>query len=392
MKIRILYNNFAHKGGSENAIYWLLCGLVERGHDVTLITRYYSDTIWGPRDRFPCPVITLQAKNVSRYFRSFAMPFLVHPHIRDADIINPHNYPASIWAAVAKVLFRLKGRLVYFCQEPNRALHYNKYDGAFPGQAFPRLLFDDKTPKWLAPLQIALERKLDLWAGRRMEQVLVNSDFSKQRVDSVFGVRSIVCTLGEPLDTICHPDRVKRKREYFLAMSRLHPAKNIKTVLAAYKLLYEERGEPFPPLVVAGDGLQFEEFREWCASERLSHKIFLKGYVKDGEIADYMSLAIAFIFVPIREPFGLVTVEAFFNDTPVIVSDEGGPAEVVEEGRTGFRVNPIDPEAVAEKMAWFLDNPEKGREMGARAGAKARVYYSRDAFMDRFADLAGLNA
>jgi glycosyltransferase involved in cell wall biosynthesis len=388
VKIAILYFNFAHKGGSENVIYWMIKGLAEQGHQVRLITRYYSPDLWAKREVFPCPVIVVRAKNVSRYLRSLIMPFLLRRHLRDADIIHPHNYPASIWAALCKKIFRLKGRLVYFCQEPNRVLHWEVFDGKDKEISYQKPIFDDKTPSWFLPYQLWLERRLDRWAARQMDTILVNSRFSKGITDQVFGVATRVCLLGEPWQKIRFPGSLYRPRNCFLVLTRLHPAKNVGAVLEAYRDLHRLRGDRIPPLIIAGDGMLLDDCRQWTVKQGLADKIHFKGYVQDEEIPDLMSQAIALIFVPIREPFGLVTVEAFVNNTPAIVSDEGGPAEVVTHGKTGFLVSPKDAPGIRDKMAWFIDHPEEGRAMGIAAGKEARAKYGAESFIRRFLEFS----
>jgi glycosyltransferase involved in cell wall biosynthesis len=53
----------------------------------------------------------------------------------------------------------------------------------------------------------------------------------------------------------------------------------------------------------------------------------------------------------------LTISEAFLAGTPVIVSDIGGMAEMVQDGVNGFRVPPGDPEALAAALRRFVDDP-----------------------------------
>jgi len=58
------------------------------------------------------------------------------------------------------------------------------------------------------------------------------------------------------------------------------------------------------------------------------------------------------LLMPVRwdEPFGLVAAEAMAAGTPVVGYRRGGLAEVVEDGRTGFLVEPDDEEALARAV------------------------------------------
>ncbi len=49
---------------------------------------------------------------------------------------------------------------------------------------------------------------------------------------------------------------------------------------------------------------------------------------------------------------------------PVVVSDAGGLPENVADGVTGFVVPRRDPDAMAEKLAILINDPELRQEMG----------------------------
>jgi glycosyltransferase involved in cell wall biosynthesis len=55
--------------------------------------------------------------------------------------------------------------------------------------------------------------------------------------------------------------------------------------------------------------------------------------------------------------------------TPVIVTDDCGCGELVEESGAGYLVKYGDIEGLKEKMKWVIENPEEGKEM-AESGKK----------------------
>ena len=62
------------------------------------------------------------------------------------------------------------------------------------------------------------------------------------------------------------------------------------------------------------------------------------------------------------ETFGRVLIEAFAKGTPVIASDHGAPADVVDHGRTGLRFKPGDGANLAAKVRELLgDEPARRR-------------------------------
>lgn len=72
-----------------------------------------------------------------------------------------------------------------------------------------------------------------------------------------------------------------------------------------------------------------------------------------------------------EEPFGRALIEAMALEVPVLATAVGGPAEIVEDGREGYLLEPRDPPAWASAIERLAERPALGAELG-RAG-RARV-------------------
>jgi glycosyltransferase involved in cell wall biosynthesis len=77
----------------------------------------------------------------------------------------------------------------------------------------------------------------------------------------------------------------------------------------------------------------------------------------------------------VPEPFGQVVVEGMSMGLPVIASATGGPAEVIDPGRTGLLVPPADPDALAKALKLLADDPGLRHRLG-EAGRAASCRYS----------------
>lgn len=71
--------------------------------------------------------------------------------------------------------------------------------------------------------------------------------------------------------------------------------------------------------------------------------------------------------VDISELLGLVLLEAMASETPVVCTRVGGPPEVVQDGVTGFVVDPGDADQLRGRLETLLANEALARQMG-RAG------------------------
>ena len=70
-----------------------------------------------------------------------------------------------------------------------------------------------------------------------------------------------------------------------------------------------------------------------------------------------------------EEPFGRAVIEAMALGVPVIATNVGGPAEIIQDGREGYLVAPGEPRAWAQAIRRIAESPEHGWQMG-RAGRR----------------------
>ena len=146
--------------------------------------------------------------------------------------------------------------------------------------------------------------------------------------------------------------------EHFLHVSRLHRWKRADLVLRAYLSL-----PPSPPLLVTGSGEEEDALRDLA---RGSSRVRFLGPVSRETLRELYARAIAVPFVPLREDFGYVTIEAGLSAKPVITAvDSGEAARIVGRAGSGLLVDPT-PEAIARAMQALLADPAAAREMGSR--------------------------
>jgi FkbM family methyltransferase len=68
-----------------------------------------------------------------------------------------------------------------------------------------------------------------------------------------------------------------------------------------------------------------------------------------------------------KEAFGRVTAEAMLQGKPVIGTNTGGTAELLEDGVDGFLYSPGNVDELIQKILYFIHHPEKVREFGEHA-------------------------
>jgi glycosyltransferase involved in cell wall biosynthesis len=75
-----------------------------------------------------------------------------------------------------------------------------------------------------------------------------------------------------------------------------------------------------------------------------------------------------------REAFGRVVIEGMAMGVPVVATEVGGPAEIIDPGIDGLLLPPRDPEGWGQELAALVDDPDLRRRMGAAARRRAAEF------------------
>lgn len=116
-----------------------------------------------------------------------------------------------------------------------------------------------------------------------------------------------------------------------------------------------------------------------------AERITFNGFVDDVPAA--LAGAFAALNLSRSESFSLTVQEAGAHGIAVIATDSGGPAEIIEDGVTGFLVPVGDVEAVAERMRALLADPGRARSMGHKAAELVRDRFRAEAFLAALVDI-----
>ena len=106
----------------------------------------------------------------------------------------------------------------------------------------------------------------------------------------------------------------------------------------------------------------------------------LKGFVSDKELIDLYANCLAVVYVPINEDLGYAPQEAATSGKAVIGSNEGGLKETVMNGETGFLIDDVSPEKIAEKIDFFANNPEMAEKMGKNGKKYIERFHLKNTF------------
>ena len=83
------------------------------------------------------------------------------------------------------------------------------------------------------------------------------------------------------------------------------------------------------------------------------------------------------------EPFGRVIVEAMLARRPVIASDAGGAAEIIEHGHSGLLIRPGEPQALAEAVGALLQDPHLASDLADMGNRRAHARFGLNTALTR---------
>jgi glycosyltransferase involved in cell wall biosynthesis len=162
-----------------------------------------------------------------------------------------------------------------------------------------------------------------------------------------------------------------------LFVGRFTAIKRTRVLIAAYQRAQPAFVTPAPLVLVGGFPGEWEGEHPHDTIQRLGvDQVFLAGWNEHEALPDIYAASDVVILPSVGEQFGQVLVEGMACGLPAIAVGCDGPAEIVEDGQTGWLVPPDDEQALAAALVSAVnDTPERTRR-GRAAYAAARARYS----------------
>jgi glycosyltransferase involved in cell wall biosynthesis len=139
-----------------------------------------------------------------------------------------------------------------------------------------------------------------------------------------------------------------------LYVGRLVPQKGVEFLIQAVpKIAAKYSGAKF---VIVGEGWLRGHLEYLANMSGQRGRINFTGFIPDSELVALMRSADVLVVPSVYEPFGIVALEGMAAEVPVVASQVGGLAEVVEHDRTGVYVYMRNPDSIAWGVDRVLSN------------------------------------
>ena len=253
----------------------------------------------------------------------------------------------------------LQGFNLYYCHTPPRFI-YDQRD-----------YFIARLPFWQRPI---LEWFINYLkpqyeaAVAQMDIIVANSENVRNRIAAFLGKEAII--VYPPCDTEsfiwCN------QSDYYLSTARLDPLKRVDRIVKAFLKLPDKK------LIITSGGSEYARLTKLA---RNAPNITFTGWVAEDKLRELIGNAIATIYIPKDEDFGMTPVESMAAGKPVIGTSEGGLRETIVHGETGLLLSPdVSVEEIMHAVA--LLTTTKALEMRRACEARAQLF-STPLFIDK---------
>jgi len=236
---------------------------------------------------------------------------------------------------------------------------------------------------------------------RHVDQVVANSDFTKQQVIAMGVVPDRVVLISPGVDTsifrpgLPHEDLREQLRlapgaKLILSVGRLSPRKGFDQVIRALPALRDAGIDAHHALI--GVGEDEERLKGLVAELGIGDFVHLLGHVAPQDLPRWYNACDVFA-MPNREiegdteGFGIVFLEAAACGKPAVAGVAGGTGNAVVDGVTGLRVDGADQSQVRAALIELLTDENRAQALGRNGLARTVREFSWDRVAEQTAQL-----
>ncbi len=362
MRILIVHNRYRLEGGEDAVVNAEISLLKSHRHEVEEYSRNNAEI--ERMSYINLVTQTIWSRKTVREFMALSdnfRPDVIHTH-NTFPLISPSLYWAAERAGVPVVQtlhnFRLMCLNALFLRE---AKVCEDCQGRLPWRGVIRKCYrGSSTASAVLAGMLILHRGLGTYRNKVARYIAMNNFCRNKFIEGGLPAERIVVKSN----FVDFPPSEAVPRQGLLFVGRLSVEKGVSTLARAAVLLPDAR------LRVAGEGLEATLLDGVRGVTRL-------GRLPSEAVRQEMNSAVALVVPSIcYENFPRTIVEAFASGLPIIASHIGSLADLVRDGKTGLLFEPGNPQALADKIAWALANPEQMAEMGRKARAQYEAEFS----------------
>jgi len=140
-------------------------------------------------------------------------------------------------------------------------------------------------------------------------------------------------------------------------------------------------------LHIIGDGPQRGALEVLVARSNLGPNVIFEGVVENAALATRYAHADIFVSMSYSESFGQTLIEGMISGLPVVSARNMGSNEIIEDGETGYLVEPGNVAMLVERLDTLISRPDLRVSLGQRARDVVRRRYNWTTIGEQYHDV-----
>jgi glycosyltransferase involved in cell wall biosynthesis len=382
--LQVVYAFYPPYGGSGNArvAFDISKALVKRGHDVTVYTTnaLIEDQLFKTKESpyYISDIKVYYCRNLVykprfHIFYSHELVKRVKETLTEFDVIHLHEYRFYISAVVAYFAAMYHIPLII---QPHGQLSYDA------GSRKLKIAFDElaghtilkKASKIIALNEAEVEQCERMGIAKEKIAVIPNGiDFSEYANLPAKG--SFKKKLG-----------IDGDEKIVLYLGRINKTKGIDILVRAFAKVVE-KSDDVKLVIVGPDDGYLGGLEALIKALKIEDNVLISGsLVSRNKLEAYVDAEV-YVLPSRYETFPITVLEAYGCRKPVVGSRVSGLQDLIIQGKTGFLVEPGNPQELSKALFFILTHPREAEEMGLQGRQLVQSQFSIEKVVDRLVSL-----
>ena len=363
MKIAFLtpefpFSNMGSSGGIGTSIFNLSKGLVDQGHEVSiLVYGQKEDKFFNENAISYYSIKNVKLKGFSRFLTQIKIQNLINKLVKEnkIDILEAPDWTGITSNIKPKcpVVIRLNGTDTYFCYLDNRPVKF-------------------------------LNKLHEKRALQNADALLSVSQYTADLTNELFSLHRDFKIIPNSIDIekFVFDDKIQAQQNAILYFGTIIRKKGLLELPLIFNEVFKKNNQA--KLILIGrdaSDIISGNTSTWSLMQSLFDKDALQnveyiGSVSYDKIKEHIGSATVCVFPSFAEALPVSWIEAMAVQKAIVASDIGWATEVIDDNINGFMVHPKSHSLFADRILELLDNPKLRNQFGVNARKKVEKKFS----------------
>lgn len=223
--------------------------------------------------------------------------------------------------------------------------------------------------------------KYILWVNGKADALIYPTEFAKKLFPKMAHyIKTAVISNGVDTSKFAKTDTIKlfkkfnlpKGRKNILFVGRLHPEKNIHTILKAVPIILKKQPKAY--FYIVGEGYQESYLKKMAKDLKIDKNVKFFGQVSDEELIMAYNACDVFVLPSLVELEGMVVLEAMSCGKPILIANSFRSASVYFVNGNGFLFELENEKDLAQQALKLLNNNNSRKKMGEKSLVDSRAY------------------